>query len=44
MRELMRDHARLGRGRQAGADDDAAAGRVAFDAGFFDLFVVEDDV
>ena len=29
---------------EAGADDDAAAGGIAFDARFSDLFIVEDDV
>ena len=44
MGELMGDYARLGRCREAGADDDATAGRIAFDARFFDFVVVESDV
>jgi hypothetical protein len=40
----MRDYARLGGCREAGADDDSTAGRIAFDAGFFDFVVVDYDV
>jgi hypothetical protein len=40
----MRDYARFGRWREACADQDAAAGGIAFDTGFFDFLVVEDGV
>jgi hypothetical protein len=42
--QFMDHYSCFGRGREAGANNDSATGRVAFDAGFSDLFVVEDDV
>lgn len=42
--QFMGHYSCFGSGREAGANNDSATGRVAFDAGFSDLFVVEDDV